>query len=371
MKKNIYVLLLLLVGLPIWSQTENMPVIASLSMAKMQLNPNHLFYNPKQGFITCQKAATTEANPKAMNMLAVLYSEGVGTEPNQELALEWFEKAAKAGYLKAWYNVGIMHQKGLGTPQDFKKAYAVFDKASQIQQINCMFGKAYLLYKGLGCQQNYNQAFELLKVSSKYGNLGAMYLLGICYRNGYGTPKDLVLAKQWLTQSANYGHNPAVNEMMEATPEFADYKPTLNSYSKKKTTNTETKTHFEPVQHRINNTTSLDGSYTGYLVTYDWSGQHIIAKEPLTVDLKSQNDGTFTGTWTESNKTAVSLQGKITDTEVVFDNTAYTKVDHYSAKKPTEFQFKDARLQTISYQDSSYIAGNIQLWSVRQNEPEK
>jgi hypothetical protein len=91
----------------------------------------------------------------------------------------------------------------------------------------------------------------------------------------------------------------------------------------------------------------------------------------LTVDLKTQDEGTFNGTWIEGNNATVSLQGKITDTQVLFDNTAYTKVDHYSAKKPAEFQFKDARLQVITYKDSSYIAGNLQLWSVRQNEPEK
>ncbi|WP_026714894.1 T9SS type A sorting domain-containing protein [Flavobacterium daejeonense] len=123
--------------------------------------------------------------------------------------------------------------------------------------------------------------------------------------------------------------------------------------------------------NRLKSTEKLDGTYTGYLVTYDWSGQHIIAKEALTVELTSQVNGAFRGTWTEDTKEAVDLQGIVTDTEVVFDNTAYSKTDHYSAKKPTEFLFKNARLQNVVYKDSTFLAGNLQLWSVRQNEPEK
>lgn len=370
MKKIIQIIVLLL-SLQLWAQTKNKVVITSLDMAKMQLNENHSFYNPEKGFLSCKKAAEEEGIPKAMNMLAILYSDGVGTEQNQELALSWFLKAAEAGYAKAWFNVGTMHREGLGTPQDFKKAFEYYSKGAALKATTSVFGKGYMLYKGLGCQQDYKQAFELFKESSQYGSLGSMYLLGICYRNGYGTAKDLVAAKQWLTKAANYGYKPAENEMMEAEPEFADYKQTLTSYSKKKETHPEAKNHFEPVKHQVNNPETLDGSYTGYLVTYDWSGQHIIAKEPLTVDLKSQSDGTFSGTWTENDKESVDLHGKITDTQVLFDNTAYAKIDHYSAKKPTTFLFKDARLQTINYQDTQYLAGNLQLWSVRQNEPEK
>ncbi|OOV19568.1 T9SS type A sorting domain-containing protein [Flavobacterium sp. LM4] len=370
MKKIIQIIVLLL-SLQLWAQTKNKVVITSLDMAKMQLNENHSFYNPEKGFLSCKKAAEEEAIPKAMNMLAILYSDGVGTEQNQELALSWFLKAAEAGYAKAWFNVGTMHREGLGTPQDFKKAFEYYSKGAALKATSSVFGKGYMLYKGLGCQQDYKQAFELFKESSQYGSLGSMYLLGICYRNGYGTPKDLVAAKQWLTKAANYGYEPAQNEMMEAEPEFADYKQTLTSYSKKKETHPEAKNHFEAVKHQINNPETLDGNYTGYIVTYDWSGQHIIAKEPLTVDLKSQSDGTFSGTWTENDKTSVDLHGKITDTEVLFDDTAYSKIDHYSAKKPTEFVFKNARLQTLNYQGTHYLAGNLQLWSVRQNEPEK
>lgn len=369
MKKSIQIIVLLL-SLHLWAQTKNKAVITSLDMAKMQLNENHSFYNPEKGFLSCKKAAEEEAIPKAMNMLAILYSDGVGTEQNQELALSWFLKAAEAGYAKAWFNVGTMHREGLGTPQDFKKAFEYYSKGTTIKATSSIFGKGYMLYKGLGCQQDYKQAFELFKESSQYGSLGSMYLLGICYRNGYGTPKDLAAARQWLTKAANYGYEPAQNEMMEAEPEFDDYKQTLNSYSKKKETHPQAKNHFEPVQHQIDNPETLNGSYTGYIVTYDWSGRHIIAKDELTVDLQSQGDGTFTGTWTENNN-VVNLKGKITDTEVLFDNTSYTKKDHYSAKKPTEFLFKNARLQTLNYQDTQYLAGNLQLWSVRQNEPEK
>lgn len=371
MKKIIHIAVLLL-SLQLWAQNSGKIAVSSLDMARMQLNPNHFYYNPEKGFESCKKAAEQDANPKAMNMLAILYSDGVGAEENQELALYWFKKAAEAGYKKAWFNVGTMYRKGLGTTQDFEKGFECYSKGTELKDLNSMVGKGYMFFKGLGCEQSYINAFELFKESSQYGVLSSMYLLGICYRNGYGTTKDLVAAKHWLTKAANSGFKHAQSEMMEAEPEFTDYKETQKSYSKEKTVHQEIiKETFEPVKHQLKNAQGLEGIYTGYLVTYDWSGQHIITREELTVDLKTQDDGGFTGTWTENDKIAVELKGNVSDTQVLFDNTAYSKIDHYSAKKPTEFLFKDARLQNIVYKDSSYLAGNIQLWSVRQNEPEK
>lgn len=371
MKKIIKIVVLLL-SLQLWAQNSGKLTVSSFDMAKMQLNPNHFYYNPEKGFESCKKAAEQDASPKAMNMLAILYSDGVGTVANQEQALYWFTKAAEAGYVKAWFNVGTMYREGLGATQDFEKAFGYYSKGTELKASSSMFGKGYMLFKGLGCEQNYPQAFELFKESSQYGVLSSMYLLGICYRNGYGTSKDLVAAKQWLTKAANSGFKPAQNEMMEAEPEFADYKETLKSDSKSKEIHQEAiKETFQSLPHHLKSTEKLDGTYTGYLVTYDWSGQHIIAKEELTVELTSQGNGAFRGTWIENGKEAVDLQGTVTDTEVLFDNTAYSKIDHYSVKKPTEFLFKEARLQNIVRKDSSYLAGNIQLWSVRQNEPEK
>lgn len=370
--KNSIKIIALLLSLQLWAQNSNKPVIPTIDVAKMQLNPNHFYYNPEKGFESCKKAAEEEANPKAMNMLAILYSDGVGTTVNQEQALNWFKKAAEAGYVKAWFNVGTMYREGIGTPQDFEKAFEYYSKGTDLKATTSMFGKGYMLFKGLGCEQDYKQAFELFKESSQYGVLGSMYLLGICYRNAYGTEKDLAAAKQWLTKAAGHGFKPAQNEMMEAEPEFSDYKETQKSYSKSKEINElAIKGTFEKVQHRLKSTKKLDGTYTGYLITYDWSGQHIIAKEELTVELTSQGNDSFLGTWSEKGEDIVELKGKVTDKEVLFENTSYNKIDHYSAKKPTEFLFKNARLQNIVYKDSVFLAGNIQLWSVRQNEPEK
>ncbi|WP_026715273.1 tetratricopeptide repeat protein, partial [Flavobacterium daejeonense] len=284
--KNSLKIIALLLSLQLWAQNSGKPSVSTMDMARMQLNPNHFYYNPEKGFESCKKAAEEEANPKAMNMLAILYSDGVGTEVNQEQALNWFKKAAESGYVKAWYNVGIMYKDGIGTPQDFEKAFEYYSKGTELKAISSMGGKGYLLFKGLGCQQNYEEAFELFKVASQYGNLNSMYMLGICYRNGYGTTKDVATAREWMTKAANYGYKPAQNEMMEAEPEFTDYKETQKTDSKSKEIHEKAiKETFQSVSHRLKSTEKLDGTYTGYLVTYDWSGQHIIAKEALTVEL--------------------------------------------------------------------------------------
>lgn len=338
----------------------------------MQLNQNHPKYDPDKGFESCKKAAEQDGIPKAMNILAILYSDGVGTIANQEQALFWFQKAAEAGYSNAWYNVGSMYRLGKGTLQNFEKAFECFSKGADKKSVSSIYAKGYMLYKGLGCKQNYDQAFELFKVAASRGSLGSKYMLGVCYRNGYGTAKDLVAAKENLTEAANSGYQFAKEEMMEAEPEFADYQQIQKVYSKSREIHQDAiKETFQSGSHRLKRTGKLDGTYIGYLVTYDWSGQHIIAKEELTVELISQANGGFRGIWTEKGKESVDLQGTVTDNEVLFDNTSYSKIDHYSAKKPTEFLFKDARLESVVYNDVAYLVGSLQLWSVKNNEPEK
>jgi uncharacterized protein len=114
---------------------------------------------------------------------------------------------------------------------------------------------------------------------------------------------------------------------------------------------------------------SITGTYTGYLIRYDWSGQHAIGSSPLELTL-DWKDGQLTGLWAEGG-TATPLQAVLTPRALVFKHTAYQKTDHYSRRRAMHYRFADAQLQRIQRDGTVYLCGNIQMHSTERNEPEK
>ena len=51
-----------------------------------------------------------------------MYQSGQGVNQNNELAFEWYEKAANQGNIFAQSNLGWMYEVGEGTKKDYNKA---------------------------------------------------------------------------------------------------------------------------------------------------------------------------------------------------------------------------------------------------------
>lgn len=80
-------------------------------------------------------SSAERGNPAAMNMLGNIYLKGT---PNQKIAsdpataISWYERAAKAGYPAAYFNLGLAYEKGHGVPQDLQKSQAYFFRAQEL-----------------------------------------------------------------------------------------------------------------------------------------------------------------------------------------------------------------------------------------------
>ena len=66
----------------------------------------------------------------AMNTVGEIYEQGLGLEPDYELASQWFKKAAEKGHSSAMINLGTMYEAGRGVPQDSTVAMNWYRKAS-------------------------------------------------------------------------------------------------------------------------------------------------------------------------------------------------------------------------------------------------
>ncbi|MEJ2686406.1 MAG: hypothetical protein P8124_04210 [Gammaproteobacteria bacterium] len=70
------------------------------------------------------EAAAKSGNAAAQDWLGLDYQSGYskGLSRSYQIALKWFEKAARKGDANAEFNLGQMYQVGAGVPRNFAKA---------------------------------------------------------------------------------------------------------------------------------------------------------------------------------------------------------------------------------------------------------
>jgi TPR repeat protein len=342
-----------------------------LYRAKALANPKSLLYKPEKAFAIYNQLAA-QGNPEAMNGLGLLYSKGVGTAENDQQALSWFQKSAQNGYTGAWYNLALVYKNGLSVPQDFVKAYSYYSQGASLNNAMCIYGQGYMLYKGYGCTQDYAQASAFFKRGAALGDEGSYFMLGLCYRNGYGIAVNLDSAKYWLQKAVARGDQRAVTELASSRPENLDLQdvPNLQPAASAQAQPVNLKTGFKQVKHHLP-ADKLEGEYQGYSIKFDWSGKHIIGQAGLKLRLKSK-DNTLTGEWEEEGQEGtVPLSGTLTDSDVVFNNTTYNRLDHYHLVKPLPVAFKDSHLNLVQSRDTIYLTGTLRLYATEAREPQR
>lgn len=373
--KKVVLIMLLLSSFMVRAQTvpdQKNKERLDLAKAKALTDEKSKIYNPTAGFKLFMEYAMQD-NAYAMNAVAILYSTGNGVALDDAEAIQWFKKAANSGYTKAWYNLGMIYKDGAGAPQDFVKAYQYFKTGADLKVSSCNYALGYLNYKGFGCTQNYEEAVKQFRFSASKGNLGAMYMLGLCHRNGYGISINADSARYWLSKSADKGYPQSITELKAPKPENFEPQASKTVSKKVKEVQNINKDELPKAYQKVKAqkpTEDITGEYSGYLIRYDWSGQNVISKTKLTVKLDLNND-LLNGQWQEENGSSTQLQATLTDSALVFNSSAISRLDHYHATTPVELQFKDAKLQLVKVKDSVYLAGNLQLYAPKYREPEK
>jgi hypothetical protein len=339
---------------------------AKIQEAWQYMHGNNKPYNPEKAFQILTECAE-KGDPKAMNAIGRMCITGLGTQRDTCKALEWFTKAADAGYVQAWYNLGMMYKYANGVEQDYVKAYGYFKKAADKGYSSSMYFQGMMLYKGLGCVQDYKAAYNLFREGAKKGSKGSMYMLGLCLRNGYGTERDTIEGKRWLSLASGKGYKLAQIELKAGEPENSNTTgKRLKSASIKSEPIPET---FTKVRHSVKGN-SIDGVYTGYLITYDWSGRNIVQQEPLKLELAASGN-MVTGLWTEGDSLHSEVNATLTDTALCFTNMKYRRPEHYNLEDPLVWEFKKATCGIIKTDSVTYLAGAVNFYLPELMEPAK
>jgi TPR repeat protein len=134
--------------------------------------------------IASLKIKAEAGDPAAQLKLAHAYESGGGVPRDDELAANWYRKAAEQGNAEA--------QDALG-------------------------GK-YLL--GMGVDKNKEQSVGWFRKSARAGNAAAMYHLGVAYYNGDGVPINDSLSYAWFRLAKEAGNPSAAAPVQKAEAEL-------------------------------------------------------------------------------------------------------------------------------------------------------
>ena len=117
------------------------------------------------------KAAAEKGHKKAQYRLGRCYDKGHGTEENDKLAAQWYEKSARQGHAKAQYQLGKCYKDGEGVTKDRKKAFQLFMQAAKQENADGEYavGKAYFKGKGVAADKAQAKKWLLRAVKNEKG----------------------------------------------------------------------------------------------------------------------------------------------------------------------------------------------------------
>lgn len=310
------------------------------------------------------KEYAEQKNATAMNALGLMYLKGYGTDPDITKALYWLEEAGDNGCSESYNNLGLFYK----TEDDYlnlEKAFSYFSKAAEKGNINGLYFTGYMLYKGLGCEQSYEKAIECFKPGASDNYAPSLYMLGLCYRNGYGVEQNESTGELFLEQAAAQLYKPALKELELAQPEnsipvLRMRSKAVNGVPEEYSVRTLSKKKIKEIEN---------GDYVGTLVTYDWSGKHIIEETPLTLKITSQGKH-ISGEWCEDGKSPITIKATIKDSKLLFGDGIKRKTGKYRNMTVTNV-FQEADIQIVKGEEETNILGTLQMYSKDMKEKER
>ena len=158
------------------------------------------------GYLQQEKDAP---NPKTEYTLAMMYQEGLGTDPDPEKALTYMTMVAESGSGRAQYQLAQYLENGTGTVPNPELAQQYYAKAlvslaaEDTEHPNAWAEAtmAKMYEKGLGTAAHPRKAFEYYKLAADNGHTQAAYKVGNAYHNGNGVPVNDTFAQRYYKKA--------------------------------------------------------------------------------------------------------------------------------------------------------------------------
>lgn len=144
--------------------------------------------------------------PFALNLLGIIYRQGIGVDPNPELEFQYFERAAILGDLSAVANLAIMYYQGLEPVQvDRARARELYNRCADTLPV-CDYRLGLMAWHGEGEPKNHEKGIRLIEKAATHGDRDAQYFMGQFLKWDENPDSDQKKAHEWWLRAANAGH---------------------------------------------------------------------------------------------------------------------------------------------------------------------
>ncbi len=144
-------------------------------------------------------AAANGGNILASYNLGVAYRDGLGTQPNVDKALQWFEKAAVAGDDTAAFNIAVIYDEGQMLAEENQTAIAWYDLATARGNVDAMVNLGIMLETGEGIEADAAQAAEMYALAAQQGDVFAANKVLELHESGAIAPPAIAGMEEGMT----------------------------------------------------------------------------------------------------------------------------------------------------------------------------
>ncbi|MEP6931504.1 MAG: tetratricopeptide repeat protein, partial [Flavobacterium sp.] len=106
------------------------------------------------------QASAKQGDANCLNLLGLLYREGLGVQKSEDKAFELIMKAAQKEFPAAEFNIGRFYMIGTGCDIDFDQATHWLTIAADHGNERAAYALGYMYFKGFGVQQDYKKAIS-------------------------------------------------------------------------------------------------------------------------------------------------------------------------------------------------------------------
>ncbi len=150
---------------------------------------------------------------QSMPVIGSMCRDGLGGKKDLRAAVQWFTQSADQGYAYSQFALAECYQRGWGVDKDLRQALLLYRSASEKDYVPAMRKLGMVFSEGLGVDVNDEVAFAWFERAAEEGDVEAQYQLGTFHRDGRATKQDIQEGLQCFNTASNEGHIEAKREI--------------------------------------------------------------------------------------------------------------------------------------------------------------
>lgn len=125
---------------------------------------------------------------------------------HEDVALQWFSKAADGGDLSSTYFTGMMLMKGMGDDADVAKGLTYMQAAADRDFPQACYDLSQRYDCGYGVDTDSAKAIAYLQRAAVLGSRGAQWDYAVDYRDGIHRKRSFYMALAWMAKAVDQGN---------------------------------------------------------------------------------------------------------------------------------------------------------------------